>query len=163
MKKSSKILLAVVVVIAVLAVIYRAVNIAPPAELAGNEQLLRILEDGGCAECHSADPKLPFYAGWPVAKSLIGKHIEDGYAVFDIVPFEDALRNGTAPSEVDLAKVERSLSDGSMPVLSHTLGLIRHACQGSSGNCSCQGSACRVLSESACRTGICGRACTSCP
>lgn len=121
MKKSSKILLAVVVVIAVLAVIYRAVNIAPPAELAGNEQLLRILEDGGCAECHSADPKLPFYAGWPVAKSLIGKHIEDGYAVFDIVPFEDALRNGTAPSEVDLAKVERSLSDGSMPLAQYYL------------------------------------------
>lgn len=121
MKKSSKILIAVVIVIAVLAVIYRAVNRAPSADLTANEQLLQILEDGGCAECHSADPKLPFYANWPIAKSLITKHIVDGYATFDIMPFEEALTNGTAPNEVDLAKVERCLSDGSMPLAQYYL------------------------------------------
>ena len=121
MKKSSGIVLAIVVVIAVLAVIYRAVNTAPSAELTAGEQLLRILEDGGCAECHSADPELPFYAGWPVAKSLIGKHVDEGYAVFDVIPFEVALENGTAPNEVDLAKVEKSLSDGSMPLAQYYL------------------------------------------
>ena len=103
MKKSSKILLAAVVAIAALAVIYRAVNTAPSADMAAGEQLLQILDDGGCAECHTANPEMPFYANWPVAKSLIGKHIEEGYAVFDITPFEDALRNGTAPSEVESA------------------------------------------------------------
>lgn len=121
MKKSSKILIAVVAVIAVLAVIYRAVNKAPSADLTANEQLLQILEDGGCAECHSADPKLPFYANWPIAKTLIRKHIDDGYATFDIIPFEAALADGTAPNEVDLAKVERSLSDGSMPLAQYYL------------------------------------------
>lgn len=121
MKKSSKILLAVVAVIAILAVIYRAVNTAPSAELAENEQLLQILEDGGCAECHSATPELPFYANWPIAKSLIGKHIEKGYAVFDVTPIEEALKSGSAPDEVDLAKVEKSLSDGSMPLAQYYL------------------------------------------
>ena len=121
MKKSSKILLAAAVAIAALAVIYRAVNTAPSADMAAGEQLLQILDDGGCAECHTANPEMPFYANWPVAKSLIGKHIEEGYAVFDITPFEDALRNGTAPSEVDLAKVERCLSDGSMPLAQYYL------------------------------------------
>ena len=121
MKNSSKILLAAVVVVAVLAIVYRAVNKAPSAELAAREQLLQILQDGGCAECHSANPVLPFYAKWPVAKSLIGKHIEEGYAVFDIMPFENSLADGDAPCEVDLAKVERSLSDGSMPLAQYYL------------------------------------------
>ncbi len=121
MKRSSKILIAVVIVIAVLAVVYRAVNKAPSADLTANEQLLQILEDGGCAECHSADPKMPFYANWPIVKSLITKHIKDGYAAFDIIPFEEALANGTTPNEVDLAKVERSLSDGSMPLAQYYL------------------------------------------
>ena len=121
MKKSSKILLAVVAAAAVLAVVYRAVNTAPSAELADSGQLLQILEDGGCAECHSASPKLPFYANWPIAKSLIGKHIENGYAVFDVTPLEEALKSGSAPDEVDLAKVEKSLSDGSMPIAQYYL------------------------------------------
>lgn len=121
MKKSSKILLAAVVVIAVLAVVYRAVNVAPSADMTAGEQLLQILDDGGCAECHSSDPELPFYANWPVVRSLIGKHVEDGYAVFDIAPLQDALENGTVPSEVDLAKVERCLSDGSMPLAQYYL------------------------------------------
>ena len=121
MKKSSKILLAAAVAIAVLAVIYRAVNKAPSADMAAGEQLLQILDDGGCAECHTANPEMPFYANWPLAKSLIGKHIEEGYAVFDITPLVEALGNGTVPSEVDLAKVERCLSDGSMPLAQYYL------------------------------------------
>lgn len=121
MKKSSKIVIAAVIVIAALAVVYRAVNTAPSKDMAANEQLLQIIGDGGCAECHTADPKLPFYADWPIAKSLITKHITDGYSVFDIAPFIAALSNGTAPSEVDLAKVERSLSNGSMPLAQYYL------------------------------------------
>ncbi len=121
MKKSSKILLAAVVTIAVLAIVYRAVNTVPSADKSAAEQLLQILDDGGCAECHSADPEMPFYANWPVAKSLIGKHVEKGYAVFDIAPFEEALETGDAPGEVDLAKVEKTLSDGSMPLAQYYL------------------------------------------
>lgn len=110
------ILLGVVIVIVALAITYRAVNRAPSDTLPANEQLSQILDDGGCAECHSADPKLPFYANLPLAKGLIEKHIKDGYAHFDIMPFLEALKNGTVPNEVDLAKVERSIADGSMPM-----------------------------------------------
>ncbi len=121
MKKSSKIVLGAVGVVAVLAITYRAVNRAPAANLTADEQLLKILDDGGCAECHTANPQLPFYANWPVAKKLIGQHVTDGYASFDIAPFMDALKNGTPPNEVDLAKVERSLADGSMPLAQYYL------------------------------------------
>ena len=125
MKKSSKIVLALVVVIVLLAIIYRAVNKAPSAELPANEQLAEILTDGGCQACHSANPELPFYANWPVAKSLIGQHVKDGYATFDVMPFMEALANGTAPNEVDLAKVEQSLSNGSMPMAQYYLAPSR--------------------------------------
>lgn len=121
MKKSSKILLTMAGVVVLLAIVYRAVNRAPSADLSAQAQLLQILDDGGCASCHSANPELPFYATWPVAKKLIGQHVADGYAVFDIAPLEEALRNGTAPHEVDLAKVERSLADGSMPMAQYYL------------------------------------------
>lgn len=121
MKRLPKLLLGLVVLVAVLAVAYRAVNKAPSADLPANEQLLQVLADGGCASCHSANPELPFYASLPVAKSMIAKHVADGYAVFDIAPIMEALRNGTAPDEVSLAKVERSIADGSMPMMEYYL------------------------------------------
>lgn len=121
MKKSSRILLGLVILVAALAVAYRVVNKAPAADLPANEQLLQVLTDGGCASCHSANPKLPFYAGLPVAKTMIAKHVTDGYAAFDVAPIMDALRNGTAPDEVSLAKVERSIADGSMPMMEYYL------------------------------------------
>lgn len=121
MKRNSKIVLALVIVVAVLAVVYRAVNRAPSADLPRTEQLAQVLTDGGCISCHTANPKLPFYASFPVVKGLIGKHVSDGYANFDIQPFMDALQNGTAPNEVDLAKVEQSISSGSMPIAQYYL------------------------------------------
>ena len=121
MKKSSKIVLGAVGVVAVLAIVYRAVNRAPSADLTPSAQLLEILDDGGCAQCHTANPDLPFYADFPIAKGLMARHVADGYASFDIAPFIEALKNGTAPNEVDLAKVERSLSDGSMPLAQYYL------------------------------------------
>ena len=119
MKRSSKILLAVVVIIAALAVTYRAVNRTPSDELPANKQLLQIISDGGCVSCHSANPKLPFYAGLPVVKGLIAKHVAEGYEAFDIAPFMEALQNGTTPNEADLAKVEQCIADGSMPMLQY--------------------------------------------
>lgn len=119
MKKGSKLLLGLVVVIALLAVTYRLVNKAPSAELAANEQVLQVMTDGGCLFCHSVDAELPFYADFPVAKSLIGNHVRNGYASFDMKPFMEAMRNGSAPHEVDLAKVEQTIADGSMPLMSY--------------------------------------------
>ena len=43
MKKSSKVLLSLVVVVALLAIIYRLVNKAPSSELAPNEQSVEVM------------------------------------------------------------------------------------------------------------------------
>ena len=117
MKKSSKVILGGAVVLVGLAVTYRAVNQAPDASLAPDEQMTQILNDGGCAFCHTANPDLPFYASFPVAKSLITKDVEEGYKAFDIAPMLQALAEGKAVNEVDLAKVEKCVADGTMPLM----------------------------------------------
>ena len=121
MKNSSKVIIGGTVVVVGLAVAYRAVNQAPDASLPVNEQMAEILNDGGCVFCHTANPDLPFYATLPVAKSLIGAHVEEGYKAFDIDPMMKALAEGTAVNEVDLAKVEKCIADGTMPLMSYYL------------------------------------------
>lgn len=121
MKLTSKLLIGAGVLLVGLAVVYRAVNCAPDKSLSSDAQMLQVINDGGCMDCHSSEPNLPFYANLPVAKSLIRKDIDGGYAVFDIAPLKAALENGTAPGEVDLAKTEDVIRDGSMPLAKYYL------------------------------------------
>lgn len=53
MKKSSKIILGAAVVVACMAIAYRAVNQAPDSSLPAEEQVTQILNDGGA---YSATP-----------------------------------------------------------------------------------------------------------
>ena len=121
MKLSSKIIIAGVVVVAALAVTYRAVNQAPDANLPADKQMAQIMEDGGCIFCHTANPDLPFYADYPIAKTLIKKDVEDGYKAFDIAPMIQAMEEGKAVNEVDLNKVEKAVMDGTMPLMQYYL------------------------------------------
>ena len=121
MKTSSKILIGAGVAVVALAVIYRAVNIAPDKDAAVSEQMLQVIGDGGCVDCHTSEPNLPFYSTWPIAKTLIAKHIEDGCKAFDIEPMIASLQNGEPVGEVDLAKVEKTVLDGSMPLAQYYL------------------------------------------
>ena len=109
MKKTNVFLLTGAVAIAGAAIVYRAMNQAPDASLPADQATVQIFDDGGCIFCHTANPKLPFYATFPVAKTLITKDVEEGYKAFDIAPMLQALANGTAPNEVDLAKVEKCM------------------------------------------------------
>ena len=121
MKKSNVFLLTGAVAIAGAAIVYRAVNKAPDVSLPADQATAQIFDDGGCIFCHTANPELPFYATFPVAKTLITKDVEDGYKAFDIAPMLQALANGTAPNEVDLAKVEKCIQDGTMPLMQYYL------------------------------------------
>lgn len=121
MKKSSKIIIGLVVVAAVLGISYRLVNKAPSNSLSAEAKITAILTDGGCMSCHSANPKLPFYASWPIAKSLIYQDVEAGYRAFDIDPMVKAIQEGKAIDEVSLAKVEKTIADGTMPIMKYSL------------------------------------------
>ena len=95
---------------------YRLVNRPPSADLPADLQVLEIFEKGGCLSCHSADPKVPFYAKMPVAGKIVMKDIDSGYRAFDIEPFMEALATGGEVSPVDLAKIEKVVQDGRMPM-----------------------------------------------
>lgn len=121
MKKGLKITLSVLVVIIVLCVVYRLVNKAPSADLESNAQMEEIVASSGCISCHSADPKLPFYADFPIAGKLVKEDVRLGYRSFDMAPMMEALKNGEKINEVDLAKVEKVIADGTMPLAKYYL------------------------------------------
>ena len=95
------------VVAAAMVVVYRAVNKVPSADLPQYEQVYKIFDDGGCLSCHSADPKLPFYAKLPVAGDIVMADIDSGYRAYDMKPFMEALQVDGEFSSVDLAKIEK--------------------------------------------------------
>lgn len=101
---------------AAMVVVYRAMNRVPSADLPLNEQVLQIFDDGGCLSCHSADPKVPFYAKMPVAGKIVMKDIDSGYRAYDIEPVMEALKIDANVSAVDLAKIEKVVLDDRMPM-----------------------------------------------
>lgn len=121
MKKSSILITAGAVLVIGVAIGYTTAGQAPNPSLPANEQMMEILDEGGCAFCHTANPQLPFYASLPGAKSMIGAHVEAGYKSFDIEPMMQAIAEGKAVGEVDLAKVEKCVMDGTMPLMSYYL------------------------------------------
>ena len=119
MKK--KYVLVPVVLIAAGAATYRLVNQPPSSDLPANEQMYQLLADAGCMDCHVAEPKLPFYASFPLAGDLVKEDARLGYRAFDIAPMMEAIKAGTPVSEVDLAKVEKVIQDGTMPMAKYYL------------------------------------------
>lgn len=101
---------------AVAVVVYRAVNKLPSADLPLDGQVTMIFDDGGCLSCHSADPKLPFYAELPVVGKIVMKDIDSGYRSFDMHGMMEALKIGETVDPVSLAKVEKVILDGRMPM-----------------------------------------------
>ena len=117
MKKLIRIsLVSLLVAAAALVAVYRAVNRVPSADLPQSELVYRIFEEGGCLSCHSADPKLPFYAKFPVAGKMVMNDVDSGYRAYDMTKFMEDLKNGTEVNAVDLAKVEKVVLDGRMPM-----------------------------------------------
>lgn len=115
MKKFFKLLLALLVLAALLAVVYRLMNQAPSADLPADQRMEALITDAGCLECHTADAKLPFYASWPVAGKLVKEDIEKGYRFFDMTALWKALTEGGHIGEADLAKMEQVFLKGTMP------------------------------------------------
>lgn len=116
MKKSTKLIIALLVAVGFLAVTYCVVNRAPSQELTADAQMQEIITSGGCLRCHSSNPDLPFYANWPVANGMIMKDVTAGYRTFDMTEMAEALKAGKSVGKVALAKVEKVIMDGKMPL-----------------------------------------------
>ena len=119
MKKKLLLCLLLAVVVALTA--YRISCKAPASDLGAEARVAQIFEDGGCISCHSAEPKLPFYASLPVMGDMVVADSKAGYQMFDIEPLISALQSGAELSPVDVAKVERVALNGSMPLAKYYL------------------------------------------
>ena len=109
------------VVAAAMVVVYRAVNRVPSSELPMNEQVYQIFTDGGCLSCHSADPVLPFYSKLPVMGDVVMADVDSGYRAFDMTKFMEDVKIGGEIDPVELAKVEKVVLDGRMPMAKYYL------------------------------------------
>ena len=109
------------VIAAVMVVVYRAVNRVPSADLPANERVYEIFTDGGCLDCHSADPKLPFYADFPVMGDMVKQDVADGYRAFDMTGFMETLKADEPVNAAELAKVEKVVLDDRMPMAKYYL------------------------------------------
>lgn len=70
---------------------------------------------GKCSHCHTTDAGLPFYASFPLAKSMIQQDVDTGLRYMDLGEGFDAKRK--AATEVTLAKIEHSIEQNTMPPL----------------------------------------------
>lgn len=84
-----------------------------PATQAQTVKIAGVLEES-CASCHVAGVKPPFYATWPVAKTVIEKDMKEGLRTFDLGRGFAAAAAGPVPEPV-LARIEREVKGGEMP------------------------------------------------
>ena len=115
MKRSTKLIVALLVVVAALAVTYRLMYRVPSADLEANVQMQQIITDAGCLRCHTSTPELPFYANMPVAGKIVMEDVSKAYRAFDMTQMEKDMKEGRPLNPVDLAKVEKVILDGKMP------------------------------------------------
>jgi cytochrome c peroxidase len=70
--------------------------------------------ESSCASCHVPGVKPPFYAGLPVARTIVGRDVTEGLRSFDLARGMEKAAEGPVPEPV-LAKIEREVTDGEMP------------------------------------------------
>jgi cytochrome c peroxidase len=98
-------------------------------ERSAPEELVAAVDDGDlqallpvyatkCLDCHSERGELPFYAGLPVASSMIEEHQQAARARFD---FDREVFSTDEPvTEATLAKLHHEIAAGTMPPSSYT-------------------------------------------
>jgi cytochrome c peroxidase len=123
MKKFLKIsAFALLLALLVGATIYRIVaNGVPSADLPANERVYEIFTEGGCLDCHSAEPELPFYASFPVMGDMVKQDAAEGYRAFDMTGFMESVKADADVNLVDLTKVEKVVLDDRMPMAKYYL------------------------------------------
>lgn len=86
-----------------------------------NAQVRAILMNNGCLDCHSPNAPLPIYGNLPIAKAWVHQDINNGTRYIDLEKLCHQLEQGIRVSEVDLAKIEQSMINESMPVSKYTM------------------------------------------
>ncbi|MBR2352780.1 MAG: cytochrome-c peroxidase [Alistipes sp.] len=120
MKK--KLLFLALVLAVMLLAIFRISDRVPSADYPLNERVAAIFVKGGCLECHTAEPELPFYFKFPVVGDVMKKDIDEGFRAFDMEPLWVTMQSGEGElNPVDVAKIEKVALDKRMPMAKYYL------------------------------------------
>ncbi len=120
MKK--KLLFLVLLLVVVALAIFRISDRVPSADYPLDQRVAAIFVKGGCLDCHSAEPQLPFYFKLPVVGNIMKKDVDEGYRAFDMEPLWNALETGQGGfNPVDVAKIEKVAIDKRMPMAKYYL------------------------------------------
>ena len=116
-------LLFLVLLLAVTALaIFRIADRVPSADYPLDQRVSATFIKGGCLDCHSAEPQLPFYFKLPVVGNIMKKDVDEGYRAFDMEPLWTKLQAGKNDfNPVDVAKIEKVALDKRMPMAKYYL------------------------------------------
>jgi cytochrome c peroxidase len=70
-----------------------------------------------CIMCHSKKPNLPFYAKFPLAGTIIRKHVKGGAGMMDL----EELLAGNATDKWAYGRLAQVIRNGTMPITSYLL------------------------------------------
>ena len=120
--KNKKVLIGVGV-IAALIVIYAAINLSGRSITATDPdgQFVQVIEKNGCLQCHQANPDPVWYENFPGVANTIAKDRENSYRFIDLRAVVDAVNAGEDVSLPDIAKIEQSVLNNSMPISKYTM------------------------------------------
>lgn len=80
-----------------------------------NGQVAQIIKNNQCLSCHSTSPKSVWYENFPVLSGVIETDRTNSLNYIDLEAVVKQLEAGEAVSQVDLAKIEQSMLNESMP------------------------------------------------
>ncbi len=121
MSKISKFFLGILIGAASLIITFRIINQAPSQKLQPDDQFRAIVDNSGCNMCHNPNPKLPFYASWPLLGGKIKKDASIAYSKIDLDRYFRQFDKGNQIENSALIKIEQVISNGSMPPFSFTI------------------------------------------
>lgn len=121
MSKVSKFFLGILIGAASLIITFRIINQAPSQKLHPDDKFRAIVDNSGCNMCHNPNPKLPFYAEWPLLGGKIKKDASNAYARIDLNIYFRQFEEGKKVDNLALNKIEQVISNGAMPPFTFTI------------------------------------------
>ena len=121
--KKKKLLIAIPIVLAIAVIVYGAIMLSGREITADTleGQFVQVVENNGCLQCHAAEPESFWYAGLPGFSALFEKDQTNGYRSIDLASVVDQINNGGEITLADIAKLEQSTINNSMPVIQYSV------------------------------------------
>ena len=84
-------------------------------------KFVQVLENNNCLACHMENPASVWYEGLPIAKDTIARDKANAYKFIDLEKVIAQVNAGEQVSAPDVAKIEMSARNNSMPVVSYAM------------------------------------------